>query len=214
MSVLEVLSPEQQESGTMEGVAVGIVTNNKDPEGLGRVKVRFPWRENSRESHWARVVAIGAGKDRGFYWVPEVDDEVLLVADKKDIQHLFVVGSLWNGKDKPAVNNSDGENNTRLIRSRSGHEIRVFDKKGQGKVEIKSEKGHTVTIDDQKSIIEIAASGGSNKITIDVNQNGITIQSRVSLTLKSQNITIEAGASLNLKASGTVKVQGTPIMLN
>jgi uncharacterized protein involved in type VI secretion and phage assembly len=214
MSVLEVLQPDQQESGTMEGVAIGIVTNNKDPEGLGRVKVRFPWRENSRESYWARVVAVGAGKDRGFYWVPEVDDEVLLICDKKDIQHIFVIGSLWNGKDKPATNNSDGENNTRLIRSRSGHELRVFDKKGQGQIQIKSEKGHTVTIDDQKSIVEIADQGGSNKITIDINQNGITIQSGLSLTLKSQSISIEAGATLNLKASGVVKVQGTPIMLN
>jgi uncharacterized protein involved in type VI secretion and phage assembly len=216
MSVLEALGAEQQEGGgTLEGVGVGIVTNNKDPEGLGRVKVRFPWRENSRESHWARVVAVGAGKDRGFYWVPEVDDEVLVVCDKKNIEHVFVIGSLWNGKDKLAgVDNSDGENNTRLIRTRSGHEIRVFDKKGQGKVQIKSEKGHSVTIDDQKATIEIADSGGSNKITIDVNQNGITIQSKASLTLKSQNVTIEAGASLNLKASGVVKVQGSPIMLN
>jgi uncharacterized protein involved in type VI secretion and phage assembly len=214
MSLLEALQPEQQESGTLEGVAVGIVTNNQDPDGLGRVKVRFPWRENSHESYWARVVAVGAGKDRGLYWVPEVDDEVLLISDKKDIQHLFVVGSLWNGKDKPATNNSDGENNTRLLRSRSGHEIRVFDKKGQGKIQIKSEKGHTITIDDQASTFEIADQGGSNKITIDVNQNAITVQSGMNLTLKSQNITIDAGATMTLKSSGTLQVQGTPIMLN
>jgi len=214
MSLLEVLQPEQQENGTLEGVAVGIVTNNQDPDGLGRVKVRFPWRENSHESYWARVVAVGAGKERGLYWVPEVDDEVLLISDKKDIQHLFVVGSLWNGKDKPTANNSDGENNTRLLRSRSGHEIRVFDKKGQGKVQVKSEKGHTVTIDDQASKIEIADEGGSNKITIDVNRNGITIESGASLTLKSQSITIDAGATMTLKASGTLQLQGTPIMLN
>lgn len=214
MSVLELLQPDQQESGTMEGVAIGIVTDNKDPLGLGRVKVRFPWRENSRESYWARVVATGAGKERGVYWVPEVNDEVLLVCDKKDIQHIFVIGSLWNGEDKPTADNADGENNTRLIRSRSGHEIRLFDKKGQGKVEIKSENGHTVTIDDQKSTVEIADKSGSNKITIDINQKGITIQSGLSLTLKSQNISIEAGAMLNMKASGPVKVEGNPILLN
>ncbi|MCI1278627.1 MAG: phage baseplate assembly protein V [Nitrospira sp.] len=214
MSLLEVLQPDQQENGTMEGVAIGIVTNNKDPDGLGRVKVRFPWRENSRESYWARVVATGAGKDRGLYWVPEVNDEVLLVCDKKDIQHIFVVGSLWNGKDKPAADNADGENNTRLIRSRSGHEIRLFDKKGQGKVEIKSEKGHTVTMDDQQSTIEIKDSGGSNKITISATQNGITIESGLSMTLKSQSISIEAGATMTLKASGALILKGTPILLN
>lgn len=214
MSVLEVLQPEQQENGTMEGVAIGIVTNNKDPDGLGRVKVRFPWRENSRESYWARVVATGAGKDRGFYWVPEVDDEVLLVCDKKDIQHLFVIGSLWNGKDKPSTNNNDGENNTRLIRSRSGHEIRIFDKKDQGEVQIKSQKGHTLTVDDKNSKIEIADSGGSNKITIDINKNQITLSSGMNMTLKSQNISIEAGATMTLKASGALQIKGTPILLN
>lgn len=214
MSVLEVLQPDQQENGTIEGVAVGIVTNNKDPEGLGRVKVRFPWRENSRETYWARVVAVGAGKDRGLYWVPEVNDEVLLVCDKKDIQHIFVIGSLWNGKDKPAADNADGENNTRLIRSRNGHEIRLFDKNGQGKVEIKSGKGHTVTMDDQKSTIEIKDSGGNNKITISATQNGITIESGLSMTLKSQNINIEAGATMTLKASGALTLKGTPILLN
>lgn len=214
MSVLEALHPEQQENGTMEGVAIGIVSDNKDPDGLGRVKVRFPWRENPRESYWARVVAIGAGKDRGFYWVPEVNDEVLLVCDKKDIQHIFVIGSLWNGQDKPAADNKDGENNTRLIRSRSGHEIRLFDKKGQEKVEIKSAKGHTVTIDDQKATIEIKDSGGSNKISISANQNGITIESGLSMTLKSQTISIEAGATMTLKANGSLTLKGTPILLN
>jgi uncharacterized protein involved in type VI secretion and phage assembly len=214
MSVLELLSPEQQESGTIEGVAIGIVTDNKDPDGLGRVKVKFPWRENSRESTWARVVALGAGKDRGFYWVPEVNDEVLLIADKKDVQHLYVIGSLWNGKDKAPADNADGENNIRLIRTRSGNEVRIFDKKGQSKVHIKTEKGNTITLDDPKGTIEMSDSGGSNKITINVTQNGITIQSGTSLTLKSQTISIEAGASLTLKASGTVTVQGNPIMLN
>jgi uncharacterized protein involved in type VI secretion and phage assembly len=214
MSVLELLSPEQQEGGTIEGVAVGIVTDNKDPDGLGRVKVKFPWRENSRESTWARVVAIGAGKDRGFYWVPEVNDEVLLIADKKDVQHLFVLGSLWNGQDKAPANNSDNENNTRLVRSRSGNEIRIYDKQGQSKIQLKTTKGSTITIDDQNGTIEMADSGGSNKVTIDVNQSGITIQSGTSLTLKSQTISIEAGASLKLTASGTVTLQGNPIMLN
>jgi uncharacterized protein involved in type VI secretion and phage assembly len=214
MSVLELLSPEQQEGGTIEGVAVGIVTDNKDPDGLGRVKVKFPWRENSRESTWARVVSIGAGKDRGFYWVPEVDDEVLLIADKKDVQHLYVIGSLWNGKDKPPADNSDKENNTRLIKSRSGNEIRIYDKQGQSKIQLKTTNGSTVTMDDQNGTIEMADKGGSNKVTINVNQSGITIQSGTSLTLKSQTISIEAGASLTLKASGTVTVQGNPIMLN
>jgi uncharacterized protein involved in type VI secretion and phage assembly len=197
MSLLEALQqPEQQEQGTIEGVAIGVVT----------------WRENRRESHWARVASIGGGKDRGLYWIPEVEDEVLVICDKKDMQHMYVIGSLWNGQDKPPDGNADGENNIRLLKTRNGHEIRLVDKKGQGQVIVKSEKGYSVVIDDKDSKIEI--SGGTNKVTIQVAQNGITIESGATISIKSKSISIEASASMTLKSGGPMKLEGTPILLN
>ena len=112
------------------GVVVGIVTNNKDPESLHRVKIRFPWLDQDNESHWARVASLMAGNGRGAYFLPEVDDEVLVAFEHGCVDYPYVVGALWNGKDKPPESNSDGLNKHRTIQSRSGHIIRLNDKAG------------------------------------------------------------------------------------
>ena len=72
----------QNDDGRITGVVLGIVTNNNDPDKLGRVKVRFPWLSGSTESHWARVATPMAGNGRGLYFLPEVDDEVLVLFER------------------------------------------------------------------------------------------------------------------------------------
>lgn len=217
MSLLELLQGEDKsENGRVEGVALGLVTNNQDPEGLGRVRVKYPWREDSQESYWARPAVLAAGNDRGTFWLPDVGDEVLLAFDKGDIQHPYVLGALWNGKDKPPATNTDGENNTKRFRSRSGHQITMFDKTGEEMVEIKTKGGHQILLDDKSGSarIEIKDSSGSNKIVIEAAQNSLTIESGVSLKIKSQSIDIEAGASMNIKAAGTLTIQGALVRIN
>lgn len=216
MSLLELLqSEDQQEQSTLQGVALGLVTNNQDPEGLGRVKVRYPWREGSEESHWARLAVLAAGKDRGTVWIPEVGDEVLLGFDKGNIEHPYVLGSLWNGKDAPPEKNSDGENNTKLIKSRCGHTIKFFEKQGQESFEIKTKGGHVLLMDDTAGSAQIIIKDSSgNKIEIKSAQNSLTIESGLSLKIKSQQIDIEAGASMNIKASGTLMIQGALVKIN
>jgi uncharacterized protein involved in type VI secretion and phage assembly len=118
--VLSALLTPSARADRFYGVVVGIVTNNKDPDNLHRVKVRFPWLSNDVESHWARVAAPMAGKNRGAYFLPEVDDEVLVAFEHGQVDHPYVVGSLWNGKDNAPESNADGENNHRTLRSRSG----------------------------------------------------------------------------------------------
>ena len=122
----QLLTPADQ-SNRVYGMVVGVVTNNKDPDALGRVKVKFPWLSDTDESHWARVVTPMAGGGRGFYFLPEVDDEVLVGFEHGDVGLPYVLGSLWNGKDKPPEKNDDGKNNLRVIKSRSGHLIRLDD---------------------------------------------------------------------------------------
>jgi hypothetical protein len=83
------------------GVAVAVVTDNKDPDKLYRVKVRYPWLDNGAKSggepsYWARISTIGAGKDRGIYFLPEVEDEVLVAFEHGDMNRPFIVGALWN----------------------------------------------------------------------------------------------------------------------
>jgi uncharacterized protein involved in type VI secretion and phage assembly len=216
MSLLELLQEDKRETGRVEGVAIGLVTNNKDDQGLGRVKVRYPWREDSQDSYWARPAVLAAGRERGTFWLPEVGDEVLLAFDKGDIRHPYVLGALWNGKDKPPATNSDGENNTKLIRSRSGHQVTLFDKTGEERVELKTAGGHTILLDDKTGAarVEIKDSSGSNRIVIETGQNSLTIESGLSLKLKSQTIDIEAGASMTIKASGTLTLQGATVLIN
>ncbi len=85
----------------MFGVEVAIVTNVQDPQKLGRVKVCFPRLPGKPESDWVRVVQPAAGAGRGFYWLPEVSDEVLVAFERGEAHRPYVVGALWNGKDKP-----------------------------------------------------------------------------------------------------------------
>ena len=217
MSLFDLLQGEdQQESGRVQGVAIGIVTNNQDPEGLGRVKVMYPWRQGSQETYWARIAVMAAGDTRGTVWLPEVKDEVLLAFDKGSIDHPFVLGSLWNGTDVPPETNTDGENNTKLIRTRCGHEIEFFEKKGQESIRIETQGGHLFLMDDTtgSAQVQIKDSSGQNQVTIKTSENSVTIESGLSLTIKSQKIDIEAGASMNIKASGTLTIQGALVRIN
>jgi len=217
MSLYELLQGEdQQESDKIQGVALGLVTNNQDPEKLGRIKVKFPWRDGSPESYWARLAVLAAGQDRGTLWLPEVGDEVLVAFEKGNIEHPCVIGSLWNGKDVPPETNDDGENNTKVIRSRCGHEIKFFEKQGQESFKIETQGGHVFLMDDTtgSAQVQIKDSSGQNQITIKTTENSVTIESGLSLKLKSQSIDIEAGASMNIKASGTLTIQGTLVRIN
>jgi uncharacterized protein involved in type VI secretion and phage assembly len=156
------------------GVTIAVVTNVEDDDNLGRVKVKFPWLTDDDESPWARVVTPMAGDDRGFYFLPEVDDEVLVAFEHGDMAFPYILGSLWNGKDKPPEKNDDGENNKRLIKSRSGHMI-VFD-----------------DTEDKEQLI-IQDKSGKNKITIDCENDAMTIQVE-------KDFTIEAKGKVTIKS--------------
>ena len=194
------------------GVVVGLVTNNQDPDGLGRVKLKFPWLSDEDESHWARVAAPMAGNDRGVYFLPEVEDEVLVAFEHGDPRFPYVVGALWNGKDVPPAKNDDGKNNVRVIKSRSGHVIRLTDEDGKEKIEIvdKSEKNslvfdtakNTITITSDKDIV-LSASKGAIKL------DAKTIEIKSSAATK-----LESGSGLDVKASGTMNIKGATVNIN
>ena len=112
------------------GVARGQVTDNRDPDGLGRVRVRLAWQAQG-SSHWARTAAPMSGSGYGAWFLPEVGDEVLVGAKGGDPALLYVLGMLWSGKAKPPETNADGKNNLRLIESRSGHQLLFDDTEGR-----------------------------------------------------------------------------------
>ena len=189
------------------GVAVGIVTNNKDPDNLGRVKLKFPWRDSSDESSWARLAVPIAGNDRGTCFLPEVGDEVLVSFDFGDMNRPYVLGALWSRKDRPPEKNTDGEGNTRMIKSKSGHKIIFIDEEGNEKIEVHTKSGHQIILDDSagKEKIEIRDKTGYNSIIIDSAQNRISMSSQMKISIQAQVIEIKAGATLNLQG-GLVKI--------
>src|SRR4249920_2092514 len=138
---------ERESDGFLTGLAVGVVTDNQDPDKLARVRVRLPWHASGDTSYWARSAMPMAGNDRGSYFLPEIGDEVLVGAEEGDPSHLYVLGMLWNGKEKPPANNDDGANNTRVIKSRSGHTVRFNDDASAPEIELKLADGKQVLLD-------------------------------------------------------------------
>ena len=203
MNIFDLLSADTDSAarmGKIFGVVVGIVTNNQDPDKLGRVKVRFPWLDEDDESHWARVATMMAGKDRGSFFLPEVDDEVLIMFEHGDVRFPYVIGALWNGKDTPPRDNADGKNDFRVIKSRSGHELIFTDSDGKEQVEIKTKAGQQILLDDTSGSEKILIKDKSgNKIEMDAVANAINLVSQTKLSIKSQQIELESDTTLTLK---------------
>ncbi|SAL28057.1 phage baseplate assembly protein V [Caballeronia humi] len=191
--LLRTLLARTDADGRYFGVVVGIVTNNHDPDNMHRVKVRFPWLNLDDESNWARVASAMAGNGRGAYFLPEVDDEVLVAFEHGSVEHPYVIGSLWNGKDAAPESNADGNNDNRAFRSRSGHVIRMSDKSGGEK-------------------IEIIDKTGNNRVVISASDNSISIEAQGDIAIRSQTgkVTIEAiGVEINSKADVKVTANTT-----
>jgi len=197
--------------GRVFGVVVGVVTNNKDPDGMGRVKVKFPWLSKDEESQWARIASPMAGKKRGVYFLPEVNDEVLIAFDHGDVRSPYVLGALWNGNDVPPENNGDGKNNVRLIQSRSGHVIRLTDEPGNERIEIVDNKGNSIVFDASQNTIAITA---DKDITLSAAQGTIKLDAQKIEMKTSADTKIEAGAGMDIKASATMNVKGATVNIN
>jgi uncharacterized protein involved in type VI secretion and phage assembly len=215
VNLFDVLLDANQRGSTPErvfGVVVGVVTNNQDPEGLGRVKVKFPWLSDEDESQWARIAVLMAGNKRGTFFLPEVEDEVLVAFEHGDARYPFVIGALWNGVDKPPADNGDGANNLRLIKSRSGHLIKLNDEDGKETIEIidKSEKNSFV-IDTANNSITITS---EKDITLSATKGKIKLDAKEVEIKSSGDANIEAGGGMNVKAVGTMNIKGAKVNIN
>jgi phage protein D/phage baseplate assembly protein gpV len=194
------------------GVMVGIVQENKDPEGLGRVRVRLPGVSDEPIVHWARVAVPMAGAERGIYFLPEREDEVLVAFEHGDPARPYVLGALWNGRDKPPKPNADGENNLRLIKTRSGHVLRFDDKGGAEKIELIDASGKSsLVIDTSAATVTIT----SAKDVVITAQNGTIRLEAQKIEVASTGATkVNADGGLNLESSGTTVLKGSTVNIN
>ncbi len=201
-----------QQPGRTAGVAVALVLDNQDPQGLGRIKVKFPAFSNDDIGHWARVAVLMAGDQRGTFFLPEVGDEVLVAFEAGDIASPFILGGLWNGKDKPPDANADGKNNLRLIKSRSGHLIRLDDTDGSEKIEIVDKSGNNhLTFDTANNTITITS---AQDIALEASQGTIKLTAQNISLSATADVKIDAQSGLTLQASGNTTVKGALVNIN
>jgi phage protein D len=181
-------------------VVIGTVTQNEDPDGLGRVRVKYPALGDDTEGWWARIATPSAGKDRGLLMMPVVGDEVLLAFEHGDVQRPYVIGALWNGKDTPGeLVQKDGS-----FWLKSDKLVNVGAKEN---VVVKTDKDYTLETKGKaihKSTGDISIEGSAR----------ITIKAGTSLTIEGgSDVTVKAaGASVALRG-GAVQVSASQIML-
>ncbi|MCE7983959.1 MAG: hypothetical protein DYG89_22525 [Caldilinea sp. CFX5] len=209
------------------GVVPAIVTNNDDPSGWGRVKVKFPWMSDKEESDWARVLGVGAGGKAGFCSVPAVQNEVLVTFVHGDFGCPVVLGGLWNGQDALPAQVADApEGEKAQVRSwhtPKGHRLTLYDNSDNKiemvtagghqltldeagkKVAVVTQGGHKLTLDDQGRKIELNSTGGL-MVTLDDNALQVTVMSPT-------NVTVQAGATLTLQAA-TLALVATTLSLS
>jgi uncharacterized protein involved in type VI secretion and phage assembly len=196
--------------GRWYGVFPALVTDIKDPEGQGRVKITLPWSPDTgseRYEVWARVATMMAGNNRGSWFIPDVNDEVLVAFESGDPRRPYVLGGLWNGQDKsPESMDGAGQNNLKVLRSRNGVKITLDDKDGQETFMVETPGGQKITLKDGPGSVEVKDSNGNS---VKMESSGITVTASAKVTINASMVevsasmlTVNAGMS---KFSGVVK---------
>jgi uncharacterized protein involved in type VI secretion and phage assembly len=208
---------------------VGIVTDNQDPQGQGRVKVRYPSLSGEHASDWARLVGPGAGPGRGLELVPEVNDEVLVGFEHGDVHFPYVLGGLWNGQDAaPRPSNqivAGGKVKQRILRSRLGHTITLDDSDDQPGITIVDKTGrNTIALDSKANKLSVQLDGDvafQAKGKVSIKGASIEVQADTSLSMKGASTNVEAtgaisvkGATANLEGNAATNVKGGVVNIN
>jgi type VI secretion system secreted protein VgrG len=173
------------------------VMDNNDPEGLGRVKVQYNWASGSTASDWMRMIQPHSGSGKGFYFIPEIDEEVLVGFEGSNAQNPYVLGTQYNGGQSSGY--ADGQNNVKAIHTRSGTKILLND--AEGSVLIEDPSGNTWKMDGQGNIDVNAP----KNFTVKAGEN-------VSITA-GKNVSVSAGENMDNSANNNITViAGNDIM--
>src|SRR5262245_33537334 len=162
--------------GRWYGVYPALVSDIRDPDGQGRVLVTLPWSpdpDNGRYEAWARVATLMGGNNRGSWFIPDVNDEVLIVFEAGDVRRPYVIGALWNGSDNPPESmDGAGQNFRKVLRSRNGVKVTLDDTDGREQLILETPGGQSVTLKDGPGAVEIVDSNGNS---VKLETSGITV---------------------------------------
>lgn len=180
--------------GRFYGLYPALVSDIKDPDNQGRVKVTLPWAPDTgsgRYEAWARLATLMGGGNRGSWFVPDVQDEVLIGFEAGDPRRPYVVGGLWNGTDSPPESmDGAGKNAKKVLRSRNGVKVTLDDTDGQEQLVLETPGGNKVTLKDGAASVKLEDSNG-NSITLE--SSGITITASAKVTINASTAEISAG---------------------
>jgi phage protein D/phage baseplate assembly protein gpV len=201
------------------GVVIGQVSDNRDPDKLGRVRLTFPWLDDNFVSDWARTVQAGAGKGRGAVIVPEVGDEVLVAFEQGSFQRPYVLGGLHNGMDTPPrgdvelVDATSGAIDRRAFVSRTGHSLEILEtSSGEQGIKIRSGDGKlALGLDQKKTTITVHSDG---TVTVEA-RNGVTVDAGAgSLRLAGKDVTITAKTGMTIQGGTNCTIQAAVVRIN
>ena len=176
----------------VHGLQIGIVTANEDPEGEDRIQVRCPMIDKDAEGIWTRIASLDAGKERGAFFRPEIEDEVIVGFINDNPNDAVILGML-NSSAKPAPLKASDDNHEKGFVTRE--KIRFIFNDEKKSVILETPGGKKITLDDDAKLIKLE----------DENSNVITINS--------DGIKMESGKDIILKATGDVKVEGVNVSL-
>ena len=205
---------------------VGIVTNNQDPQNLGRVRVKFPTLNpetsgKAHESWWARVVGVGAGKNRGWYCLPEINDEVLVAFEHGDINRPYIIGGVWNGVDRPPEDidktvppQGPNQGNVRLrtFQTTTGHSLRFVENNlgnDQAGIYLQTANGNQISLNDSAQYLEVKTKNNSH-IRLDDKSKRVEIKTQGGhfyvLDDVTKTIHIQSSGTVNIKSAGNINL--------
>jgi len=180
--------------GYFYGIYPALVVDLNDPEGMGRVRIKLPWSPDSNGAAyeaWARIATLMAGNNRGSWFIPDVNDEVLVAFEAGNPRRPYILGGLWNGQDTPPESmDGAGQNNIKSIRSRNGVKITLDDSDGQETMIIETPGGQKMTLKDGPGSVEIVDSNGN---MVKMESSGITVNASAKVTVNASTVEISAG---------------------
>jgi uncharacterized protein involved in type VI secretion and phage assembly len=199
-------------------VAAGVVKNNVDLILEGRVQVRIPTRPSYHP--WARIAAQGGSSGRGFMWIPNVGDEVLVAFSEDDLSNAYILGGLWSTMNRPPASNPLDFLSKKVIQTGAtsvlGHKIEFDDAKQS--ITIRTSTDQSITID--PFTISLSNVAGTVSIVLDNKKQAITITAAKSIDLNAgQSISLTA-SSVSVKSAKVdidgvaTNIKGAPIKLN
>ncbi len=226
----ELLAPVSQMPGTIPGIVVGIVKENWDKEHPGMVRVEYFLGEKGKNlTGWVPVAVPYAGKEFGYYALPEIGTEVVLAFQMGDRNCPIVIGSVWSKKNPVPKQTAVDKNTVKKMRTKGGCEIIFSEESGKEQIQIQTPKGLRIVVEDEKETIQISDKDAKNGLKIDTKQGVLTLMAEKKAEIKvggkalaafegnTKAVQVTAGkiflkADQSVEAKGqTMKIDGTSV---